>query len=121
MIVLGIESTAHTFAASIVDYKNKKVLSNERCLFTTKEGGMIPGKVADHHVENCDKIINNAITKSKIKEEQIDLISFSQGPGFGHTLRIGAVSARILAIKYDKPIVGVNHCVAHLEIGRVLT
>ncbi|MBR9676101.1 bifunctional N(6)-L-threonylcarbamoyladenine synthase/serine/threonine protein kinase [Candidatus Woesearchaeota archaeon] len=121
MIVLGIESTAHTFGVSIIDYDKKKVLSNIIKGFTTKSGGMIPAKVADHHVENCDSVISQAITKAKIKESNIELISFSQGPGIGHSLRIGAFAARTLSIKYDIPLIGVNHCIAHLEIGRALT
>ena len=49
MKVLGIESTAHTFGASVLD--NRKILSNVKNSYFTKKGGMIPSKVADHHVE----------------------------------------------------------------------
>ena len=120
MLCLGIESTAHTFGASIVE-DNGTVLSNEKKVFTTEEGGMIPAQVADHHVKYCDEIIKAALTKANKKLKDIDLISFSQSPGIGHTLRIGAFVAKTLALKLDKPIIGVNHCIAHLEIGRIKT
>ena len=116
MIVLGIESTAHTFGVSIL--KNKEILSNERDLYVTLKGGMIPSKVADHHVDVCDKVLNEALIKSNIKIQEVDLIAFSSSPGIGHSLRIGAVFARTLSVKLKKPIIGVNHCIAHLEIGR---
>ena len=70
MIVLGIESTAHTFGASIIDSDKKKVLSNIRKAYTTDEAGMIPAKVADFHIENCDSVIEEALEVSKKRLEQ---------------------------------------------------
>jgi len=118
MICLGIESTAHTLGASIVD-SDGTVLSNEKDSYTTKEGGMIPYKLADHHVKFSDKIVKQALEKSGKTMQDVDIISFSQGPGIGHALRIGATIARVLAMKYDKPLVGVNHCIAHCSIGEL--
>lgn len=115
---LGIESTAHTFGASVVSFYGD-VLSNERTLFTTEEGGMIPVKVAEHHINICDDIINAALSKAGKSIKDISLISFSQSPGIGHMLRVGAAASRSLALHNNIPLVGVNHCIAHLEIGRL--
>jgi len=82
---------------------------------------MIPAEVADHHVELCDKVFKEAIKEAKIDINIIELIAFSSSPGIGHTLRIGAVFARSLAIELNKPIIGVNHCIAHLEVGRLFS
>lgn len=117
MITLGIESTAHTFGVAVL--KDKKVLSNVKDSYTTKTGGMIPTKGAEHHVEVCDKVLSEALKTAKISLEDVDLIAFSQGPGIGHTLKIGAAMARSLKLLLKKPLVGVNHCIAHLEIGRL--
>lgn len=119
MIVLGIESTAHTFGASVI--KDKEVLSNERKAFTTQSGGMILHKVSTHHTDNCDLVVKKALEVANVTIEDIELISFSQSPGLGNCLRVGAVAARSLALRYDKPIIGVNHCVAHLEVGKMQT
>lgn len=119
MICLGIESTAHTFGVGIV--KDKKVLANVINSYTTKSGGIIPVNASEHHIEVCDKVINEALNKAKIKLKDVDLISFSQGPGIGHCLRIGAMIARSLSLILNKPIIGINHCIAHLEIGKLLT
>lgn len=119
MIVLGVESTAHTFGIGII--KEKEVLANVISAFTTKKGGMIPHQVADHHVEICNSVLNQALKKANLSLKDIDLISFSQGPGIGHCLRIGAFFARTLAIKLKKPLIGVNHCIAHLSIGSMVT
>lgn len=119
LLTLGIESTAHTFGAAIL--KGKTVLSNVKKLFETEQGGLIPIKVTEHHVEYCDLIIKAALKKAKVSISDIDLISYSASPGMGHCLRIGAMSARCLASQHNIPIVGVNHCIAHLEIGRMMT
>jgi N6-L-threonylcarbamoyladenine synthase len=121
MICLGIESTAHTFGISVVDDKGKKVLSNIINAYKTTSGGLIPAKLAEHHVEVLDETLKKALEKANIKAENIDLIAFSQGPGIGHALRIGAGVARSLALLLNKPLIGVNHCIAHLEIGRFMT
>jgi len=120
MICLAIESTAHTFGVAIVTDK-KKVLANITDTYTTKIGGIIPAKAAEHHVACFDKVIKQALKKSKLKLKDISLIAFSQSPGIGHTLRIGAMVARTLSLLLDIPLIGVNHCIAHLEIGRMLT
>ena len=123
MIVLGIESTAHTFGIGIIRALRGKctVLANERMAFSTEEGGMIPSKVAQFHIDNCDTVLTAALKKANIDINDVDCISYSQSPGIGHCLRIGAVFARTLAVKLDKPLIGVNHCIAHLEIGRAMT
>lgn len=120
MICLGIESTAHTFGVGIVDEKGK-VLANVKDTFTTKKGGIVPAKAAEHHVNICDEVVKNALQTAKLGIKDIGIIAFSQSPGIGHTLRIGAVAARALSLINKIPLVGVNHCIAHLEIGRLLT
>ncbi len=117
-LCLGIESTAHTFGVSVVTFDGN-VLSNERALYTTKKGGLIPAELSDHHADICDEIIKQAVEKAGVKFSKLSLISFSQSPGIGHALRIGATCARSLALQLDIPLIGVNHCIAHLEIGRL--
>lgn len=118
---LAIESTAHTFGASIVEFNHGKfdILSNIRDMYKTNKGGMIPAELSEHHVECFDQVIKDALHKAGKSLKQINLIAFSQGPGIGHALRIGATVARSLSINNDIPLIGVNHCVAHLEIASI--
>ncbi len=128
IVCLGIESTAHTFAASVIKSTSQsqsppknEILSNVIKGFTTKSGGMIPNQVAEHHVEHCDAIISKALADAHVSMTDVTLIAYSQSPGIGHMLRVGAACARALAIKHKIPLIGVNHSIAHLEIGRLLT
>ena len=117
---LGIETTAHTFGASVLTFDGE-VLSNEKDSYTTKKGGIVPHQAAQHHVEVCGVVIQNALKKANKTIKDINLIAYSNAPGLGPCLRIGAMAARTLSILHKIPIVGVNHCIAHLEIGRLLT
>lgn len=115
MISLGIESTAHTFGIGIVDDKGKIILE-KRDMFVPKVGsGFVPIELFDHHNNVAENLL------SGIDMDKIDLISFSRGPGIPNALMVGSSVARFLARKYKKKLVGVNHAVAHVEIGKMLT
>jgi len=120
MISLGIEGTAHTISVGVVKEVKKKckVLSNVIKIHRPKQGGIHPREAANHHAEFVADLIKESVNKANIDFEDIDLISFSKGPGLGPCLRTAATAARALSLTLDKPIMGVNHCVAHLEIGR---
>ncbi len=114
LIVLGIESTAHTLGIGITE--NKEVISNEMDTFKPKNEGIIPRKAADHHMQVFKEILDRALEKAKLTMEDVDLIAFAQGPGIGAPLKVGVVGAKYLAAKYSKKIIGVNHPYAHLKI-----
>jgi N6-L-threonylcarbamoyladenine synthase len=118
-IVLGIETTAHTLGVAIL--KDREVLANVTDTFTTESGGMIPSKVALHHEDAYLPLLRKALEQAKISLKDVELIAFSDAPGIGHTLRIGAAAARSLAMQLGVPLVGVNHCIAHLEITTLTT
>lgn len=115
MISLGIESTAHTFGVGIVSDSGKIILER-RDMYTPKKGsGFVPNDLADHHNKVAAKILG------RIDMEKIDVFSFSRGPGIPNALMVGSSVARFLAGKYRKPLMGVNHAVAHIEIGKLTT
>ena len=120
MIALGIESTAHTFGIGIVDHKGN-VLANEKDTLKPKDKGLVPRELAEHHFAFSEIILRKALEKAELKLKDIDLVGFSQGPGIGNALRIGATVARAISVRYEKPLVPVNHCIAHIEIGKKKT
>jgi len=120
MLCLGIESTAHTFGVGIVD-ENAHVLANVIQMYVPQSGGIHPRACANHHCDVACAAVSEAIQKANVTLKDIDLIAFSQGPGLGPCLRTGATAARALSLSLEKPIIGVNHCIAHIEIGRGTT
>jgi len=120
MIIIGIEGTAHSIGVGIIqDTKRQcEVLSNVIKIYRPGNGGIHPREAANHHAIHIADVIKESINKSNINFKDIDLVSFSKGPGLGPCLRTAATAARALSLTLHKPIIGVNHCVAHLEIGR---
>jgi len=116
-MIIGIESTAHTFGVGVVD--KGKILSNVRDMYTTKSGGIIPMEAAEHHSLIAEEVWSRALKKAKIDEDDIDAIAFSQAPGLPPCLIEGMKFVKKKAKELGVPVVPVNHCVAHLEIGRI--
>lgn len=120
MISLGIEGTAEKTGVGIVDDEGNILGMAGKQLFPEK-GGIHPRIAAEHHAKWIPQLIPQAVEEAGISYNDIDLISFSQGPGLGPALRIVATSARTLALSLNKPIIGVNHCIGHVEIGKLDT
>jgi len=117
---LGIESTAHTFGVGIVS--DKGILSDEKSFYKPPLGeGMLPRKVFEYHVQHAKNVIDVALKKAKKTLNEIDVIAFSQGPGLPQCLCLGASIARYISFNFNKPIVGVNHPIAHVEIAKMTT
>ena len=114
---LGIESTAHTFSFGLCNDSGEP-LPSISTFVRPKEGGIHPREAADHHVANSGRLLDEIFEKYNLSINDIDAVAYSQGPGLGPCLRIGASVARTLADRWEVPLVGVNHCVAHIEVGR---
>ena len=125
MTCLGIESTAHTFGVSIIsagENINPEILSDIRRIYQPDKGkGIHPREASRHHAKIAASTVAEALKKAKTPMEDIDIISFSQGPGLGPCLRVGAVVARSISAYYHLPLIPVNHAVAHIELAAMLT
>lgn len=120
-ICLGIESTAHTFGVGIVN-SSGKILSDVRDMYRPEPGkGFIPFDLAEHHVRVATKILLQSLKNAKMEIADIDMIAFSSGPGIPNSLRVGSSLARFLAKKFKKKLIPVNHPLAHIEIGKLMT
>ena len=115
-MILGIECTAHTFGVAVVD--KGKVLSNIRDMYKTEKGGIVPTESAEHHRKVSEKVYFEALDKAGVREKDIKAIAISNAPGLAPCLHAGMNFAKELARKLNVKMIGVNHCIAHLEIGR---
>ncbi|MGE5832611.1 MAG: bifunctional N(6)-L-threonylcarbamoyladenine synthase/serine/threonine protein kinase [Methanomicrobiales archaeon] len=112
--VLGIEGTAWNLSASVFD-EDLVTLSSHA--YQPPHGGIHPREAAQHHAQVMKEVIAGALRGAP----PVTGVAFSQGPGLGPCLRTTATAARALALGWGVPLVGVNHCVAHVEIGRFAT
>ncbi|TFG26629.1 MAG: N(6)-L-threonylcarbamoyladenine synthase Kae1 [Promethearchaeota archaeon] len=118
-VCLGIESTAHTFSVGVVDFEGK-IYSLVNDTYFPEKGGLHPVQVKEYHLNSFNLVIERALKEAGLSIKDVDLIAFSQSPGLAPILKIGALVARMVSQKLKIPIIGVNHCVAHIEIGRLM-
>jgi universal protein Kae1 len=117
---LGIESSADDFGVGVATF-NGEILANKSDSYIPLEGGIHPREAARHHAEVADGVLNEALVEAGLKPRELAVVAFSQGPGLGPSLRTGATVARALASYLEVPLIGVNHSVAHIEIGKLKT
>jgi len=122
MIVLGIETSCDETAASIVESKKKKILSN--ILYSQfKEhkdyGGVVPEIAFREHIKLIDKIILRALKKAKKNFKDIDVIAATGGPGLHGGLLIGTTIAKSISLSIDKPYMPINHLEGHILSPRI--
>lgn len=121
MLVLGIESTAHTLGIGIVN-ETFKTLGSAKDMYRPELGkGFVPSELAEHHYNLCSSLLLDCLTQANVKIDDIDFIAFSQGMGIPNSLKVGATLARYLSVKYNKPLIGINHGIAHIEVGKLKT
>lgn len=108
--ILGIEGTAWNLSAALFDHDLVALCSRP---YSPAHGGIHPREASQHHASVIKEVISSILKEP----ENVSGIAFSQGPGLGPCLRTVATAARSLALALDVPLVGVNHCVAHVEIG----
>jgi len=115
MNVLGIECTAHTLSMGV--FGGGRVLSNVIDTYSGGSEGLIPRKMADHHSAVFAGVLEKSLAGAHMTMGDIGLVAFSQGPGIGAPLSVGIAGAKYLALRNGKPLMGVNHCYAHVEIS----
>ncbi len=116
MLVIGIESSAHTFGVGIVS--DGKVLANEKMMYDVGTHGIIPVKVAETHIKNSAAVIQSALDKAGIKISELEGVGYTKGPGIGPCLQVGQIAAKTIAKRLKLKIAPVNHAVAHAEITK---
>jgi len=142
-IAIGFEGSANKIGVGIVT-SDGTILSNKRRTYCAPTGsGFLPRETANHHKKvlldltedalreafdddnNNNNNNNNEYRRSskKLKDfgEEIDVICFTKGPGMGACLIVVALVVRTLSQIWKKPIQTVNHCIAHIEMGRLVT
>ncbi len=119
--VLGIESTAHTIGVGIVQNKPPYILSNAKAKYVPEKGGIHPREASRFHASKIGDVLNESLRNAGLTVDDVDAIAVALGPGLGPCLRVGATAARALASYYNKPLVPVNHAIAHIEIGILLS
>ncbi|MEK7061030.1 MAG: tRNA (adenosine(37)-N6)-threonylcarbamoyltransferase complex transferase subunit TsaD, partial [Patescibacteria group bacterium] len=115
MKILSIDTSCDETSAAVTE--NTKVISNiiwSQASQHANFGGVMPSLAQRLHKERIDWVINKALGRKYKYLKNIDAIAVTQGPGLAIALEVGISKAKELAIKYNKPLIPVNHIEGHL-------
>lgn len=123
MISLGLEGSANKLGVGIILHPAKggpaQVLANVRHTYNSPPGeGFLPKDTARHHRAWVVKLVKQALKEADVTISDVDCICYTKGPGMGAPLQSTAIAARTLSLLWGKELIGVNHCVGHIEMGR---
>ncbi|KAI5862866.1 O-sialoglycoprotein endopeptidase [Durotheca rogersii] len=129
LLALGCEGSANKLGIGVVSHDpatgRTEVLSNVRHTFVSPPGtGFLPKDTARHHRAHFAALARRALADAGVDRpaEQLSCVCYTRGPGMGAPLQAVAVGARALALLWGRlPLVAVNHCVGHIEMGRAVT
>ncbi|TFK30557.1 O-sialoglyco protein endopeptidase [Coprinopsis marcescibilis] len=124
-LALGLEGSANKLGVGVIRHEldgSATVLSNVRHTYITPPGeGFQPRDTALHHRHWALNVINDSLRTAGVSVHALDCICYTKGPGMGAPLQSVALVARTISLLYDKPLIGVNHCIGHIEMGREIT
>eukprot|EP01128_Nolandella_sp_AFSM9_P011090 TRINITY_DN7802_c0_g1_i1.p1 TRINITY_DN7802_c0_g1~~TRINITY_DN7802_c0_g1_i1.p1 ORF type:complete len:367 (+),score=34.95 TRINITY_DN7802_c0_g1_i1:72-1103(+) len=118
---LGFEGSANKVSVGVVA-SDGSILANPRHTYITPPGtGFQPSHTARHHRDHVLGLVEEALETAKLSLSDIHCLCYTRGPGMGAPLTSTAIVVRMLAQLWGLPIVPVNHCIAHIEMGRLVT
>lgn len=125
--ILSIETSCDETAAAVIRYDDAglSVLSSvvsSQIELHAQYGGVVPNLAAREHVKNIIPVIEEALKKARVTQDDIDAIAVTQGPGLIPALLIGVSAAKTLALVWRKPLIGIHHIEGHIYanfIGRM--
>ncbi|MFA9446149.1 tRNA (adenosine(37)-N6)-threonylcarbamoyltransferase complex transferase subunit TsaD [Egicoccus sp. AB-alg6-2] len=121
MLVLGIETSCDETAVGIVEDRftlRANVIASQVDLHAPY-GGVVPEVAARAHLEALLPTIDHALVEAGCGLSDMDAIAVTSGPGLIGALLVGVSAAKGLALAHDKPLVGVNHLRAHVEVAQL--
>lgn len=116
MKILGIETSCDETSIAIVEDGRNVLINNtiSQIELHKEFGGVKPSIAKFAHEEVIDGLIDKTLSESKLTLEQIDAIAVTIGPGLVISLLVGFKTAKGLAKKFNKKLIGVNHLFGHI-------
>ena len=120
-LILGIETSCDETAAAVV-IDGCTVLSNivaSQDALHIEYGGVVPEIASRAHLERILPVIEQALDQSKTSLQELDAIAVGNRPGLIGSLLVGVAAAKALSWSIDRPLLTVDHVIAHLWAPRL--
>lgn len=116
LVTMAIESSCDETSVAIL-LEGREVLSNiiaSQIKVHQVFGGVVPEIASRHHLDNVNRVADEALKEAGITMDDVDLIGVTYGPGLVGALLIGLATAKAYAMATGKPLVGVHHIQGHI-------
>jgi len=116
MIILGVESSCDDTAVALVR-DGREVLGSlvsSQVKLHRKFGGIVPEVASRKHLQQILPLLDELFKITHLNKDDIDAIAVTNGPGLLGSLLIGLNTAKTLAYVWDKPLIAVDHLIAHI-------
>ncbi len=116
LITLGIESSCDETGIALYQM-GRGLLSHAlhtQIAMHSEYGGVVPELASRDHVQRVIPLIRQVMQQANVSLDQLDAIAYTQGPGLGGALLVGASVANSLAYALDIPTIGIHHLEGHL-------
>jgi N6-L-threonylcarbamoyladenine synthase len=116
VLILGIETSCDETGVAVYDSREGLLADalHSQADLHARYGGVVPELASRDHVRRLVPLIASVLERSGRRVEHLSLIAFTQGPGLGGALLVGASLAAGLGIALGRPVVGVHHLEGHL-------
>lgn len=121
LVTMAIESSCDETSAAIV-LEGREVLSNiiaSQIKVHEVFGGVVPEIASRHHLDNINRVTDQALQEAGVTMDEVDFIGVTYGPGLVGALLIGLATAKAYAFAAGKPLVGVHHIQGHISANYI--
>lgn len=117
MNILAIESSCDDTSVAVI--QDLKVLSNiiSSQDIHKKYGGVVPELASRAHINNISYVTEKSLEVANIGINDIDALAVTSNPGLMGSLIVGSSFAKGMSIKYNLPLIPINHIEGHIFSG----
>ncbi len=115
-ITLGIESSCDETGIALYQMGGGLLAHtlHTQIAMHNEYGGVVPELASRDHVQRVIPLVREVLREANVSLNQINAIAYTQGPGLGGALLVGASVANALAYALDIPTIGIHHLEGHL-------
>jgi len=116
VLVLGIETSCDETGVALVEDGSRvrsNVIADQRTLHD-RYGGVVPEVASRAHVDLLHPAVEQALAFGGARLNDVDGFAVTVGPGLAGSLLVGVAAAKAYALALDRPLIGVNHLIAHV-------
>jgi len=116
MLILGIETSCDETGVALYDTRDGllgEALHSQADLHALY-GGVVPELASRDHVRRLLPLTASVLERAGRRIADVDLVAYTQGPGLGGALLVGASVATGIGLALNCPVVGIHHLEGHL-------